>query len=105
MLTLKDLTDLLNQNLAGFRGQDQSYSIDCEMRAAIRLYTAGIIEREIRAGNTNFDEYIIRCGRKLNTDEIIAAHECIVEVITPIGNTRVNIGYIKELEGKIDNAK
>lgn len=102
MLTLRDLTNLLNTNLSGFKGQDQSYSTSCEMRAAIRLYTAGIIEREIRNGNTNWDEYIVRCGRKLNTDDIIASHECIVEVITPIGNTRCNIAYIKEVEGKSD---
>jgi hypothetical protein len=100
MLTLKDLHTLLEQNLAGFKGQDQSYQIGCEMRAAVRLYTAGIVEREIRNGNTNFDEYIVRCGRKLNTDDIIAAHECIVEVITPLGSTRINLAYIKEIEGK-----
>jgi hypothetical protein len=102
MLTLEKLRELLEQNLAGFRGQDQSHNISCEMRAAIRLYTAGIVEREIRNGNTNFDEYIIRCGRSLNTPEIIEAHECIVEVITPMGSARCNIGYIKQIEGNTE---
>jgi hypothetical protein len=100
MLTPKGLSDLLQTNLAGFRGQDQSYDLTCEMRAAIRLYVAGLVEKEIRSGNTNFDEYIVRCGRKLNTDEIINAHECLVEVFTPMGNARCNIGYIKTIEGK-----
>ena len=105
MLTCKDLLAILNTNLAGFRGQDQSHDITCEMRSAIRQYTAALVEKEIRNGNTNFDEYIVRCGVKHNTQEIIASHECIVEVITPIGNARCNIGYIKNVEGTNDETK